>query len=95
MMLEIRAGEGDVLHLVGRLDASQVERARKVIGPIDRSMVLDMTGLEYISSAGIELLIQTYKRLSDSGRSLRLSNPNNRVRSVLNLSGLDKVFVID
>jgi NADH:ubiquinone oxidoreductase subunit 5 (subunit L)/multisubunit Na+/H+ antiporter MnhA subunit len=41
---------------------------------VDGIVNLDCTGLEYISSAGIAVIMQTYKRLLGAGHSLRLEN---------------------
>lgn len=93
-MLDIRT-EGDIVHLRGRLDASQVDAANAVLGAATGHTVLDCEGLEYISSAGIGVLIATLKNLRDGGGSLKLRNVPPRIMNLLQLAGLDRVLEIE
>jgi anti-sigma B factor antagonist len=83
------------LKLAGRFDAAQVDKARAVLDTIDCSFLIDMTDLDYISSAGLGVLLATYKRLADSGHTLSLKNMNAHIGRIFNVSGLDKVFQIE
>jgi anti-sigma B factor antagonist len=56
--------------------------------------VVDLTGLEYISSAGLGVLLKTQKRLMASGRGLRLVNANRHIHDIFRYSGFDKIFEI-
>ena len=94
-MFEIRIGEDGIVHLSGRLDASQVEKAEAVLRTIDRSIVADLGGLEYLSSAGIGLLVHTYKRLNESGQSIRLTNLTPRIKNIFHYAGLEKLFQVE
>jgi anti-sigma B factor antagonist len=80
--------------LEGRLDASQSDAALEVLARIPGPLVLDCAQLDYISSAGIGTLIETYKRLHREGHRLRLENVTPRVRSVFRLANLDTVLDI-
>ena len=62
-MFKITTGEGNILHLEGRLDASQAESAKVEFNKIQESTVVDFSGLDYISSAGLGVLLMTQKRL--------------------------------
>ena len=93
-MLDIKVQDG-VVSLAGRFDASQAGNARAALEQVDRSVTVDLAELEYISSAGIGILMGTYRRLHSSGGTMKLVNLNPRVRNVFRLSGLDKVLVIE
>ena len=93
-MLEIREGSNHDLILTGRFDASQVEKARGVFLALTEGKTVDFTGLDYISSAGLGVLLAAQKRLSQRGQSLRLVNVNNHIRDVLRFSGFDQIFEI-
>jgi anti-sigma B factor antagonist len=54
-----------------------------------------MTRLEYISSAGLGVLLRTQKRLLQSGGGLRLVNPSRHIRDIFRYSGFDRIFQID
>lgn len=99
MSLDIQMGDADgnarTVRLSGRLDAAQADRALAALSPLSGALTLDLTGLEYISSAGLGVVVQTYKRLVAAGGSLRLVNLEPRVRNVFSLSGLDRVIPVE
>lgn len=94
-MFKIRVGEDGIVYLTGRLDASQVEAAEAVLGQVTQSTVADLSGLDYVSSAGIGVLLSAYKRLSDSGATLKLVNLSPRVKTVFHYAGLDTLFPLE
>jgi anti-sigma B factor antagonist len=85
----------DRLHLIGRLDAAQVDRARDAMNRLTVSCVVDFGELEYISSAGLGLLLGTQKRLGEQGNSLKLINMNRHIRELFRMAGFDRVFDIE
>ena len=85
--------EGTVV-LSGRLDASQVEKADAVLSKVPGSVIVDFKDLDYISSAGLGILLKTQKRLSESGNSLTLINMNKMIRDVFHIARFDLVFTI-
>ncbi len=93
-MFEIRVEEGGQVFLSGRLDAAESDRALMVLRGLSGSLVVDCTGLDYISSAGIAVLMDTFKRLSSAGHTLRLVNLTPRVKNVFTYAGLDKLLGI-
>ena len=93
-MLEIREGSNHDLILTGRFDASQVEKARGVFLSLSEGKTLDFSGLDYISSAGLGVLLAAQKRLSSKGQKLRLVNVNSHIRDVFRFSGFDQIFEI-
>ncbi len=93
-MIETRY-EGNVLLLKGRFDAAQVERAEAAIGQLSGAVVVDLSELDYLSSAGIAVLVRAYKRLHGQGQSLRVCNANPRIKEVLRFSGVDQFLLPD
>ena len=53
---------------------------------------MDFAALDYISSAGLGILLAAQKGLSAKGGGLRLVNVNGHILDVLRLSGFDQVF---
>jgi anti-sigma B factor antagonist len=93
-MLEIEyAGDGRVI-LAGRLDAAQARKAQEFLDGLDNPSVLDCARLEYISSAGLGILLRTQKRVMAKGGGLSLVNVNNHIRDVFRYSGFDRIFKI-
>ena len=94
-MFEIRDGENDTVHLSGRFDASQEKKAREFLDGVAGSRIVDFSDLEYISSAGLGVLLRTQKRLKESGGGLKIINVSKHIRDIFFYSGLTKVFEID
>ena len=58
-------------------------------------MTLDCSNLEYISSAGLSVMLVTHRRLRAAGHALRLTNLQPRVRNVFTYAGLHRVLQIE
>lgn len=93
-MFESKVGEDGTIFVSGRLDASQVDKADAALANVSGPTILDLSELDYISSAGISVILRLYKRLTDSGDTLTLANLSNRVQTVFKYAGLDQVFHI-
>ena len=59
------------------------------------SLIMDFTDLEYISSAGLRVLIATHKKLNADGISFVIKNVNDAVREIFRMSGFDKILKIE
>lgn len=94
-MFDIKAINGKDIALFGRFDASQIEKAAETLNSITENCVVDFKELEYISSAGLGILIKTYTRLKSEGKSIDLINMNKHITEVFKYAGLDKVFIIN
>ncbi|HXI11194.1 MAG TPA: STAS domain-containing protein [Thermoanaerobaculia bacterium] len=93
-MLEIVEGPEERLIFTGRFDAAQVDKARRVLQPLSRGRTLDFAKLDYISSAGLGILLATQQRLAGTGEKLILINANSQIRDVFHFSGFDQLFEI-
>jgi anti-anti-sigma factor len=94
-MLEIKTGNNNIIYLSGRFDASQAEKAKKEFGTIQESMIVDFSALEYISSAGLGVLLMTQKRLMAGDHKLKLINMSNHVREIFKYARFDMIFEIE
>ncbi len=94
-MFDIEISSPGNIRLVGRLDAAEADRALQVFRGFNHPLVADFSDLEYISSAGIAVLIDTYKRLTAAGHSFRLTHMKPRVRNVFAYAGLDRLLHIE
>ena len=93
-MLDIRV-EGSEIRLGGVFDASQVAKAEPVFEQVDQTSVVDFKDLEYVSSAGLSVLLMTQKRLADAGHELKLTNLSNHISDVFRYAGFDLIFSIE
>jgi anti-sigma B factor antagonist len=93
-MLTIDFGGDGVVVITGRLDAAQSPAAQAFLDQVDGTVTLDCSRLEYISSAGLGVLLKTQKRLMGSAGALRLSGVNRHLQDIFVYSGFDKIFEI-
>jgi anti-sigma B factor antagonist len=93
-MFEMERHEGTVT-LAGRLDAAEAENARDAFRALQGPLVVDCARLDYVSSAGLGLLVEAHKRLAAAGQTMRLIRLQPRVRNVLAYAGLDRVLTVE
>jgi anti-sigma B factor antagonist len=94
-MFEIRLGEQGEVVLSGRLDAAQCDKALQFLDGVAAPRVVELAALEYISSAGLGVLLKTQKRVMANGRGLRLVNANRHIRDIFRYAGFDRIFEIE
>ena len=93
-MLTIDFGADGVVVVAGRLDAAQSPAVQAFLDRVQGTVTLDCSKLEYISSAGLGVLLKTQKRLLASGGKLRLAGVNRHLHDILEYSGFDQIFEI-
>ena len=59
-----------------------------------RKLVLDLCGVDFISSAGLRSILQAQKSLRQAAGDMRMSSSQERVMRVLKLSGYTSIFKI-
>ena len=91
-MFEPVQGDGGRVLFTGRLDAAQSAKAQSFLDALADPGEIDLSGLEYISSAGLGVLLRTHKRLMASGGKLRLVNVGNHINDIFKYSGFDQLF---
>jgi anti-sigma B factor antagonist len=94
-MLAIDFGADGAVVITGRLDAAQCPVAQSFLDKVDGAVILDCTGLEYVSSAGLGVLLKTQKRLKASTGKLRLVGVNRHLQDIFQYSGFDQIFEIE
>ncbi|MEX2116754.1 MAG: STAS domain-containing protein [Bacteroidota bacterium] len=94
-MFDIRINEQGNVILSGRLDAAQTDRAMEILKKVTESVSVDFKDLQYISSAGLGVLLATQKRLGQSGKRLKLINMPKHIRDVFHYARFDMIFEIE
>ena len=82
-------GNGAVLKVDGRLDTQtspELLSAIEGLGDTVTSLRLDFAGLEFISSAGLRVVIIALKKMNGS---LVIKNASARITSIFSITGLD------
>jgi anti-anti-sigma factor len=87
-----------VIKIVGRMDATSApqfeEESAKLIDTGEKTLVVDMSGLEYISSAGLRSILATGKKLKGIGGALVFGNMQGMVKEVFDISGFTSIFPV-
>jgi anti-sigma B factor antagonist len=98
MTIEIKKNaEVITIELAGRLDTTTAPVLDKTInediGNV-KNLVLDMKGLEYISSAGLRVLLGAQKKMQKIG-SMKVTNVCEAVMEVFEMTGFADILVIE
>lgn len=87
-----------VVKVSGRVDsatAPDLEKSLQSLLDSERNqIVLDLQEADYMSSAGLRVLVAMHKATKKSGGGLCLAQPSARVKEVLDLAGLTPVFTV-
>lgn len=86
-----------VITPVGRMDSNSAREVEAVVLPLfDESgpVLVDFSALDYISSAGLRVMLLGAKRSKASKVALALSGMSNAVSEVFKISGFAKLFAI-
>ena len=86
------------LSISGRLDAVSAVEADKdfnsVIDDGHKNLLVDLARLDYISSAGLRVLLVVAKRIQQSGGKVVLCTLSANVKEVFEISGFSSIFSI-
>jgi anti-anti-sigma factor len=91
MRVEIK---GTTVFIKGRLDSLTAESAREQLSGVVYSVNVDLSQLDYISSAGLGVLLELKKRLVALDHDVAVGPMPPHVRKIFELSGLDQVFAL-
>ena len=98
MTIEIkRNADETIIKLVGRLDTTTAPALDKTINEDiagTKNLVLDVKELEYISSAGLRVLLGAQKKMQKIG-SMKVTNVREEVMEVFEMTGFADILVIE
>ena len=98
MTIEIVKGKEEIVLLIsGRLDTNTAPVLEKTIREDimeNATLVLDMKELEYISSAGLRVLLSAQKRMQKQG-SMKLRNVREEIMEVFEMTGFADILEIE
>lgn len=94
-MLSFDECAGGHLSIAGRFDAAEAPAAQGRLDRLQGNVVLDCRRLEYISSAGLGVLLKTQKRLLAQSSALRLVGVSPHIRDIFAYSGFDQIIEIE
>ncbi len=89
--------ESVTVSLIGRLDtttAPQLEKELDGILASAKELVFDFAGLEYISSAGLRILLKSQKAMNKQG-SMKLKNVSDDIKEIFEITGFLDFLTIE
>ena len=93
-----RQGEASIVAIVGKLDSATAPQAQQTLEELisggARTLAIDFSKLDYISSAGLRVLLGIAKKLKATGGALRSFGLNETVREVFDISGFSTILAV-
>jgi anti-anti-sigma factor len=87
-----------LLTVTGRIDsntAPDLDKALQSLVNANRTQIIvDMKGVEYLSSAALRALVSATKAAKNGGGDVRIAQPSKRVKEVIELAGLAPVITM-
>ena len=97
-MMEIKSTQQDgvtVFEVTGEINISTSPELKKLFEKqTSKKVVVDLQKVSYIDSSGLATLVEMLKKMKAQGGSLGLSGLSDKVRSLFEITKLDKLFVI-
>lgn len=89
---------GTVVQVTGRMDAGTAPEFEKeciaVVDAGEKLVVVDLAGLEYISSAGLRSILASAKKIKGTGGTMKFSGLSGMVEEVFQVSGFTSMFAV-
>jgi anti-anti-sigma factor len=86
-------GDTVIVTVAGDVDlANATELAETLSAQADSHLVVDLSGVRFLDSKGIEVLVRAYQAQSNAARTFRTVGEIDQVRRVLEIAGLFDLF---
>ena len=97
MLRSMRDGERLLVGLDGELDHFCAQSVRRELDsllqdPTIRQLILDFSGLTFMDSSGIGVILGRYRVLRERGGSVAVIHMNDHVSRIFHMSGMDRVI---
>ncbi len=97
MLRSMRDGERLLVGLDGELDHFCAQSVRRELDsmlrdPTVRQLILDFSGLTFMDSSGIGVILGRYRVLRERGGSMGVIHMNDHVSRIFHMSGMDRVI---
>ena len=97
MNVTIQEQDGNMVAILeGSLDTAAAVETEKAMSPLNdvegKNIILDCTGLTYISSAGLRIFLGLLQNAQTKGEHVYIKGVNDNVRSVFTITGFINIF---
>ena len=83
------------LEITGRLDSTTAPNLESIVNELSKDtkeLIFDVSDVEYISSAGIRVLLGAYKKMNMNQGIMRIEKANEMVRDVFKMTGVSQML---
>ena len=83
------------LEITGRLDSTTAPNLESIVNELSKDtkeLIFDVSDVEYISSAGIRVLLGAYKKMNMNQGKIRIERANEMVRDVFEMTGVSQML---
>lgn len=98
MDVKVRQEDGvDIVELVGSLDGKTAPEVRDQLQPVlstAEKLILDLSGVDYLSSAGLRLLLLAYREITSRKGKVALLGVSKDIRTVMSHTGFLGFFTL-
>ena len=84
---------GDIDHHSARSIRMKIDEDLYRIRP--RTLILDLSGVEFMDSSGLGLILGRFSKASEIGTECILQNPNEQVMKILDVAGIGRLIRIE
>ena len=95
---ENRSGEVTILGIKGRLDTTNYSvLEKKLMSLIDEGQIkilIDLSGMDYVSSSGLRILLMALKRITVAKGKFAMCNLQENIKEIFEISGFTNIFDI-
>jgi anti-sigma B factor antagonist len=95
--IEKRFGEDTLIKVSGRIDTISAPDFEKAVDEVleeANSLVFDLAGVEYISSAGLRVILKAQKVMGNKGK-MKIINVPEAVREIFDITGFSDFLTIE
>jgi anti-sigma B factor antagonist len=96
MKIDVKtAGGVSVVAVQGTIDGNTAPRAQDEILPLIQAgckLLMDMSAVDYMSSAGLRMMLMLYRRVSGTGGRIVLSGVSEEIKDTMELTGFLDFF---
>jgi anti-sigma B factor antagonist len=91
-------GDHTVITVAGEIDLYTAPKLQSelmtALGASPTRLVVDMSGVDFCDSTGINVLLAAHRQARERGGELQLAGPGSATRKVLQVTGLESVFTV-
>ena len=82
--------DGTTITVTGDVDAYSAPDLSSALDPLpgEGTVTLELSGVEFMDSSGIRVLVDAHQRAAEAERSFVIADPSRSVRRILEISGL-------